>query len=383
MKTVTVLGSTGSVGTQTLAVIRKHPDEFKIVGLSAYKNEDLLRKQLDEFSPTHYYFPSGAVEVQSSLFDILGDANYTKCVSSLEELAKIPADITVCAVSGIAGLWASVAVLTRGGTLAIANKETIVCAGRHLKALERKYGGKILPLDTEHSAIFSCLRGENIMQARRLILTASGGALRDLPTEKLQFVTAEDALRHPVWSMGKKITVDSATLFNKGLEVIEAMKLFEVPADKVEVIMHRESVVHSLVEFEDGGMKALLSVPDMKLSIENALYYPAHGVDSVKELDLAALGSLHFSAPDMERYPCLDVAVKAAHAGEGACIAVSAADEVLVDAFLRGNLKFNDIQKTLYKVLNKFEGVGDVALDDIVGIDEQARKYTYSMIGAK
>jgi len=286
-------------------------------------------------------------------------------------------------VSGIAGLSSAVAALKRGGTLAIANKETIVCAGRHLKALERKYGGKILPLDTEHSAIFGCLRGEEKSHVSRLILTASGGALRNLPLSEMSNVTAEEALRHPVWKMGKKVTIDSATLFNKGLEVIEAMRLFEVGADAVDVLMHRESIVHSLVEFSDNGMKAILSVPDMKLAIDTALSYPHHGDRSVARLDLAKIGELSFSAPDYGRYPCLKIAVDAARRGEGACIAISAADEVLVEEFIKGNIRFNEIADILAAVLDRFASVGDVELDEILGIDEQARKYTYAVIGAR
>lgn len=383
MKTVTILGSTGSVGRQVLATISQHPDAFKVVGLSAYTNESLLREQIEKYNPTHYYFPSGAVEVQSSLFDFLEDEKTSKCLNSLEELATIPSDIVVLAVTGIAGLWAAVATLKRGGTLAIANKETIVCAGRHLKMLEKKYGGKILPLDTEHSAIFSCLRGENKKFVKSLVLTASGGALRDMPASALAKVKAEDCLKHPVWSMGKKVTIDSATLFNKGLEVIEAMRLFEVSAKDVKVVMHRQSVVHSLVEYTDGGMKALLSTPDMRLSIDTALFYPDHAQFSVEPLDLAKLGSITFSEPDFDRYRCLKIAIDAANAGEGACIAISACDEVLVEEFLKGKIKYNDIANTLAKVYTKFKKVGDVELEDILGIDEQARKYTYSMIGIK
>lgn len=381
--TLTVLGSTGSVGRQVLAVVDRHPDRFKVVGLSAFTNEKLLREQIDKYSPKHYYYPAGGVEIQSSLFDFLDDEKFaSKCVGSLEELADHPADITVSAVSGIAGLWAAVAVLKRGGTLAIANKETIVCAGRHLKALEKKYGGKILPLDTEHSAIMECLSGADPKSVKSLILTASGGALRDLPQEKLCKVTARDALNHPVWSMGKKVTIDSATLFNKGLEVIEAMRLFGVDADKVKVLMHRESVIHGMVEFVDGGIKALLSTPDMALAIQTALFYPTKVPGAVQELDLAKLGSLEFGAPDLSRYPCLEVAMRAAKAGEGACIAVSAADEVLVDAFIAGTIKFTDIAAVLDKVERKFAKVGNVALEDMIGIDAEARKYTYS-IGVK
>lgn len=385
MKTITILGSTGSVGRQTLAVIEKHPGDFKVVGLSAHKNEELLREQIEKFDPTHYYFPNGAVEVQSSLFDFLEDeSKNAKCLSSLEELASVPADIVVLAVTGIAGLWAAVATLKRGGTLAIANKETIVSAGRHLKALEKKYGGKILPLDTEHSAIFCCLKGEDKKAVKKLVLTASGGALRDVPINKLGKVKAEEALKHPVWNMGKKVTIDSATLFNKGLETIEAMRLFEVDAKDVEVVMHRESILHSLVEFTDGSMKGLFSVPDMALAIETALYYPNHPEkNSVESLSLAKVGTLNFGEPDFERYPCLKIAMDAARAGEGACIAVSSADEVLVDLYLKDKIKFSDFERVLDKVLAKFKKVGDVPLDEVLGIDEQARKYTYSVLGIK
>ncbi len=385
MKTITILGSTGSVGRQTLAVIEKHPSDFKVVGLSAYKNEALLREQIEKFDPTHYYYPNGAVEVQSSLFDFLDEEQKdAKCLSSLEELASVPADIVVLAVTGIAGLWAAVATLKRGGTLAIANKETIVSAGRHLKALEKKYGGKILPLDTEHSAIFCCLKGEEKKSVKKLVLTASGGALRDLPIAKLPKVKAEDALKHPVWSMGKKVTIDSATLFNKGLEIIEAMRLFEVEAKDVSVLMHRESIIHSLVEFSDGSMKGLLSVPNMALAIETALFYPEHPLsNSVDSLDLAKLGSLNFGEPDFERYPCLKIAMNAASSGEGACIAISSADEVLVDLYLKDKIKFSDFARVLEKVLAKFKKVGDVELDEVLSIDEQARKYTYSVLGIK
>lgn len=275
VSTITVLGSTGSVGRQVLAAVDRHPDRFKVVGLSAFTNEKLLREQIDKYSPKHYYFPAGGVEIQSSLFDFLDDEKFaSKCVGSLEELAEFPSDIVVSAVSGIAGLWAAVATLKRGATLAIANKETIVCAGRHLKALEKKYGGKILPLDTEHSAIMDCLSGVEHKDIKSLILTASGGALRDIAIERLPKVTPREALNHPVWSMGKKVTIDSATLFNKGLEVIEAMRLFEVPAEKVRVVMHRESVIHGMAELCDGSVRALLSVPSMALAIESALFYP-------------------------------------------------------------------------------------------------------------
>lgn len=383
LQTVTVLGSTGSVGKQVLAVLDKYPDRFKVVGLSAFTNEKLLRDQIDKYSPKHYYYPAGGVEIQTSLFDFLdGEKFAAKCVGSLEELAEFPSDIVVSAVSGIAGLWAAVATLKRGGTLAIANKETIVCAGRHLKALEKKYGGKILPLDTEHSAIMQCLNGEDPKSVRSIVLTASGGALRDVPIEKLHKVTAREALNHPVWNMGKKVTIDSATLFNKGLEVIEAMHLFSLAPEKIKVLMHRESIIHGMAEFTDGSLKALLSVPNMALAIETALFWPHKSNGAVAELDLAKIETLNFSAPDFERYPCLQIAMQAAKSGEGACIALSAADEVLVDGFLNGSVKYNDIPHTLEKVYAKFHRIKEVGIEDIIGIDAEARKYTYS-IGVK
>lgn len=383
LQTVTVLGSTGSVGKQVLAVLDKYPDRFKVVGLSAFTNEKLLRDQIDKYSPKHYYYPAGGVEIQTSLFDFLDDEKFAaKCVGSLEELAEFPSDIVVSAVSGIAGLWAAVATLKRGGTLAIANKETIVCAGRHLKALEKKYGGKILPLDTEHSAIMQCLNGEDPKSVRSIVLTASGGALRDVPIEKLHKVTAREALNHPVWNMGKKVTIDSATLFNKGLEVIEAMQLFSLAPEKIKVLMHRESIIHGMAEFTDGSLKALLSVPNMALAIETALFWPHKSNGAVAELDLAKIETLNFSAPDFERYPCLQIAMQAAKSGEGACIALSAADEVLVDGFLNGSVKYNDIPHTLEKVYAKFHKIKEVGIEDIIGIDAEARKYTYS-IGVK
>ncbi len=383
LQTVTVLGSTGSVGKQVLAVLDKYPDRFKVVGLSAFTNEKLLRDQIDKYSPKHYYYPAGGVEIQTSLFDFLDDEKFAaKCVGSLEELAEFPSDIVVSAVSGIAGLWAAVATLKRGGTLAIANKETIVCAGRHLKVLEKKYGGKILPLDTEHSAIMQCLNGEDPKSVRSIVLTASGGALRDVPIEKLHKVTAREALNHPVWNMGKKVTIDSATLFNKGLEVIEAMHLFSLAPEKIKVLMHRESIIHGMAEFTDGSLKALLSVPNMALAIETALFWPHKSNGAVAELDLAKIETLNFSAPDFERYPCLQIAMQAAKSGEGACIALSAADEVLVDGFLNGSVKYNDIPHTLEKVYAKFHKIKEVGIEDIIGIDAEARKYTYS-IGVK
>jgi len=382
MKTITILGSTGSVGRQVLDVISKYPNDFKVVGLSAYSNESLLRAQVEKYKAQHYYYPTGAIEVQTSLFELFEDKN-NKCVSSLEELAKLPSDIVVVAVTGLAGLWPSIAALQRGAILAIANKETLVCAGKYLKQLEKKFGGKIIPLDTEHSAIFNCLKGENPKHVSKLILTASGGALRDLPINELSKVTYQESLKHPVWSMGKKVTVDSATLFNKGLEIIEAMILFDVKPENIQVLMHRESIIHSLVEFIDGEQKAVLSVPDIALAIETGLFYPDHAKNAVKNLDLASIGQLNFSNPDYDRYPCLKIAMEAAKCGNGAIIAITSADEVLVNLFEQGKIKFTDIAIYLEKAFIKYKNKKDIDVNDIMFFDGEVKEYLYSLLKIK
>lgn len=381
MKTITILGSTGSVGKQVLGVIEKHPEDFKVVGLSAYSNKDLLEKQIKKFNPKFYYCKDGAIEVQTSVFDLLDEnKNNVEYVDSLEELAKKEADIVVLAISGLGGIKPSLEVLKRGGVLAIANKEAIVCGGKFLKEYEKKYNGKILPLDSEHSCIFECLKGENSNDLSKIILTASGGALRDVPISKLYKVKAEDALKHPNWSMGKKITIDCATLFNKGLEVIEASKLFDISVDKIEVVIHRESIIHSFVEFKDGSLKALLASPDMALPIETALYYPELGKDQIKPLNIAKLSELTFSEPDLERYPCLKVVLDAANYGDGACVAICSADEILVSQYLKGKIHFDDIALILEKVLKKFKNVQIEELDDIENTALDAEKYTKKLL---
>ncbi|MBO4695104.1 MAG: 1-deoxy-D-xylulose-5-phosphate reductoisomerase [Clostridia bacterium] len=379
-KTVTILGSTGSVGKQALDVIRKFPDRFKVVGLSAFNNTDLLREQIDEFKPDYYFCKEGTIEVQRSIFDFMIDEEPQdkKSMGSLEELASVDSDIVLLCVSGIAGLLPAMTTLKRGATLAIANKEAIVAGGRHLKAAEAKFGGKIIPVDSEHNAIFNCI-GNEIADVKSIVLTCSGGAFRDYSAARLAKITPEEALSHPNWKMGKKITVDCATLFNKGLEIIEAMHLFQVTAGKVKVVQHKESIVHSLVEFNDNSMKAVLGVPDMRMAIENALFYPEVGGEVIEPLDLIKIGQLNFSEPNYELFPCLEIGRKAGIMGDGASIAVSAADEIIVDSFLKGKIKFTDIPNKLEKVLYKFENIQKISFDDILALDGEARKFTYSL----
>ena len=328
-----------------------------------------MREQIEEFKPDYYFCKEGTINIQRSLFDFFIDEEPQdkKSLGSLYELAQVESDIVLLCVGGIAGLLPAMATLNRGGILAIANKEAIVAGGRHLKFAEKKYGGKIIPVDSEHSAIFNCIGGDS-KKVKNVILTCSGGPFRDY-----------GALYHPNWKMGKKITVDCATLFNKGLEIIEAMHLFSVYEDQVKVVQHNESIVHSLVEFKDNSMKALLSVPDMKMAIESAIFYPDMGEAIIPELDLASLGKLTFKEPNHELFPCLDLAREAAKSGEGACIAISAADEILVDSFLNGKISFTDIPKKLEKVLTKFSSIKEVAFDEILSLDNDARKYTYTL----
>lgn len=379
--TLTILGSTGAYGRAVLDVIRKHPKTFKVIGLSCYKNTELLSKQIEEFKPKHYFTAIGAVESQLSIFDYIEGEQYrANCLSSIEELASLDSDIVVSTVTGLSGLWAAVATLKRGAILAIANKETLVCAGKYLKQLEKKYGGVIIPLDTEHSAIQSALKGENPKDIKQIILTASGGAFRDKKVEELEYVKSVDALFHPNWNMGKKITVDSATLFNKALEIVEAKNLFEISSKKISVLMHRESIIHSIVELNNGTQKAILSTTSLRIPIENALYYPE--VQSTKDdfLNLAKIGQLNFSELDENKFPMIPLMRKAMEKSDGVIVALSSADEVLVEKFLEDKIKFLDIYKLLEKVYTKFENTQESSIDDVLKISLEAKTYAKSLV---
>jgi 1-deoxy-D-xylulose-5-phosphate reductoisomerase len=310
----------------------------------------------------------------------------TRCPQavSLVEMASDPvADIVVSAIVGADGLVPTLAALSAGKAVALANKEAMVMAGNLISAAASKGGGQIRPVDSEHSAIWQCLEGHNRGALRRLLITASGGALRDLRPDQLAGVTPEEALAHPTWLMGPRITIDSATLFNKGLEVIEAHWLFDVPLDRIEVLMHRESIIHSLVEMADGSLLAQLSTPDMRLPIQYALSYPERlGLD-LPPVDLARLGSLTFAEPDLERYPCLALALTAARQGGSAPAALAAADEEAVAAFLNGRIRFTDMPRLLAETLEAHECVADPCLEDVLAADAWARAYALQWIRAK
>lgn len=339
---VAVLGSTGSIGTQTLDVIRALGGRFRVVALAAGRNTDLLYRQVAEFRPS-LVCADAALDP-----DRLAGAR----VVPMAEMASHPdVDVAVVGTTGATGLAPTLAALRAGKAVALANKEVLVMAGGVLTRAAAEGGGEIRPVDSEHSAIWQCLWGEDRGGIARLILTASGGALRDRPLETLDAVTPEEALRHPTWTMGRKVTVDSATLFNKGLETIEARWLFDVPVERIEVVMHRESIVHSLVEFRDGSVKAQLGLPTMRLPIQCALTYPERLPCAVPRLDLAALGSLQFAPPDLARYPCLALAMEAGRRGGTYPAVLAAADEVAVEEFLAGRIRFTDIPRLIERVL--------------------------------
>ena len=366
---VVVLGSTGSIGRQTLDVIRAYPDRFEVTGLAAGANLGLLLDQIAEFRPRlACCLDPAALRVR------LGAQG--PVVAGMTEIATDPdTDIVVSAVVGKDGLEPALAALEAGKTLALANKEAMVMAGNLLSAAAARGGGEIRPVDSEHSAIWQCLAGEDASAVRRLVLTASGGALRDLPIAGLAEVGPQEALAHPTWQMGRRITIDSATLFNKGLEVIEARWLFDIPFERIGVVMHRESIVHSLVEFADGSFKAQLSHPDMRQPIQYALSHPDRLPLDLPALDLAKLGALHFGDLDMERYPCLGIALAAGAKGGTYPAAIAAADEEAVGAFLAGSLRFVSIPLLLTDTLARHVSTPDPDLAAILDADDWGRRF--------
>ncbi len=373
---VAVLGSTGSIGCQTLDVIRAHPQRFEVVGLTAWNNVDLLAQQIAEFSPSIVSCANpDALQRRTADGVALGSLTDVACADEV--------DIIISGVVGKEGLEPVMQALLHGKTVAIANKEAMIMAGGLLQEAARKGGGSIRPVDSEHSAIWQCLAGEDAASIKRLVITASGGALRDLPLAELEAITPERALAHPNWSMGRKITVDSATLFNKGLEVIEARWLFDIPYDRIDVLMHRESIIHSMVEFVDGSFKAQLSAPDMRQPIQYALSYPERLPTPLKPVDFAAMGSLRFEPLDLERYPCLGYALAAGSRGGTFPAALAAADEEAVNAFLTGHLRFLDIPRLLSDTLEEYVSTDETSLEAVLAADTWGRGFATAWIEAQ
>ena len=376
-----VLGSTGSIGRQTLEVVRSLPGRFNVIALAAGGNVTLLEEQVREFRPRYVC----AGREADYLMDRVGTRGQAARWAEMEEIAAHPdVDLVVVATVGSAGLEPTLAAVRAGKAVALANKEVLVMAGHIITAEARRSRAELRPIDSEHSAIWQCLWGEDRDSIERIIITASGGPFRDTPLQELARVTAQEALRHPNWQMGQKITVDSATLLNKGLECIEARWLFDVPLERIDVILHRESIVHSLVEFCDGSLKAQLSIPDMRLPIQCALTYPGRlpGV-SVPRLDLKLIGTLTFGKPDAKQYPCLALALEAGRRG-GSCPAVlAAADEIAVQHFLAGHIRFPDIAHIVSDALNSHRPLANPSLDEVLHADAWARSYTEDWVKAK
>lgn len=381
LKYISILGASGSIGTQTLDVIRAHPDKFRLAAASVGKNVEAARRLISEFSPRLVAVADrGAYETLYSEYGgrlaiVYGEEGLVEAAVCSE------ADIVVTAVVGSIGLVPTLKAIEAGKTIALANKETLVVAGHLVTAAAEKHNVPLLPVDSEHSAIFQCLQGEKHEHVEKLILTASGGSFRDKTREELAHVTVEEALCHPNWSMGAKITIDSATMMNKGFEVIEAHWLFRLPYERIEVVLHRESVIHSLVEFRDTSVLAQLGTPDMRVPIQYALTYPERLPLSVaKPLNLATLGTLHFAPVDFDRYRCLWLAYEAGKRGGSLPVVLNAANEEAVAAFLAGRIPFLAIEEWIERALERHRLVSDPQLEEIREIDADTRAYVRSLL---
>lgn len=373
-KSISVLGSTGSIGRQTLQVAEELG--LRVAALTAGRQIDLLEQQARQFRPclAAVYEESAARELRERLRGLpIEVMSGMEGLVAAAELAE--ADTVVTAVMGSVGLEPTLAAIRKKKRIALANKETLVCAGELVMAEAKKYGAEIVPVDSEHSAIFQSLQGcKDRGEIKRLLLTCSGGPFFGKSFAELEHMTAADALRHPNWTMGAKITIDSATLMNKGLEIIEAMRLYGLPLAQVEAVIHRQSIVHSLVEFRDGAMLAQLGTPDMKLPIRYALTYPYRAQTPDRTLDLLACGALTFSAPDEEAFPCLRIAKECAAAGGTACAIMNGANEVAVAQFLRGEIGFNDIPRRVEQALSRVAVKYQPSLGDILEADRSGRE---------
>lgn len=376
MKLITILGSTGSIGRQTLEVVQQFPDKLKVVGMSAGKNRQLFLEQCLVFRPS-------IVSLQDEedalwLKDTLGHYSYyPEVFYGLEGLVAVASDsdasVVLTALSGAIGLVPTCAAITAKKNIALANKETLVAAGEYVTKLASEHQVELLPVDSEHSALWQCLKGEERKTVNQLILTASGGPFRQYDLASLSRVTPQAALKHPNWSMGPKITIDSATLMNKGLEVIEAKWLFNVNVSEIKVVVHPQSIVHSMVEYGDGSLIAHLGQPDMRIPIQYALSYPNRWPNNFPKLNLVQLKGLTFEEPDLVRFPSLSLAYQALQAGGTAPAVLNAANEIAVHAFMSGTIGFMQIPEVVDRVLNSHSTVTAAALEEIIEIDHWAR----------
>lgn len=379
MVNISILGSTGSIGKQTLDIARNNKEIFKVCVLVANSNIELLYEQAKEFKPSIVAIADKSKYLK--LKELLG--NETTVLAGEEGVVEAAsydeAEIIVSAIVGIAGLKPTYHSISKGKRIALANKETLVTAGNIIMEKANRNSASIIPVDSEHSAIFQSKRGHD-NEISRIILTASGGPFRTKTKEEMEDVNVTDALNHPNWSMGKKVTIDSATLMNKGLEVIETKWLFNMPINKIEVLIHPQSIIHSMVEFIDGSIIAQLGVPDMRTPIQYALTCPDRISAPCEKLNLSSLKQLTFEEPDYNRFPCLKLAYDALNLGGSSCIVLNGANEAAVNYFLQGRIKFTDIYKLVYDVLENHKSTVINSLDDVLSIDEWSKKKTFEML---
>lgn len=381
MKSLIILGSTGSIGTQTLQIVERFPDKYKVLGLSANNSWELLAKQAKKFDVktvvigNEKYIP----ELQHALVGT--DINILRGRGGIIELAGMDADVAVVALVGISGFVPTLKAIETGKTIALANKETLVVGGELVMKTAEEKGVSILPIDSEHSAIFQCLNGENKKEVRKIHLTSSGGPFRKVPSGELESKTASDALKHPTWNMGNKVTIDSSTLMNKGFEVIEAKWLFDVSPDMINVIVHPQSIIHSMVEFIDGSIIAQLSLPDMRIPIQYSLAYPERLPAQYVTTDFIKIGSLTFEEPRIDVFKCLQYAYEAVKTGGTMPAVLNGANEIAVQLFLQDKMGFLDIPRIIRETMDSHKTILSPDLEDLLSADKFARNKAYKIAG--
>jgi 1-deoxy-D-xylulose-5-phosphate reductoisomerase len=383
MKQIAILGSTGSIGQSTLSIIEKYPERFSVASLAAGQNIETAFEQCKRWRPAVVSMATdetaATLELRLKQAGITGIEVAYGAAGTVRVATMPQADFVVSAIVGVSGLEATYAAVQAGKPVGLANKEAMVAAGEILVAAARAKGVALLPIDSEHNAIHQCMRAGEKRDVRRIWLTASGGPFRNLPLSQFEGITVEQALKHPTWVMGRRITIDSATMLNKGLEIIEACRLFDLAPSAVKVTIHPQSTVHSLVEYIDGSILAQISVTDMRLPILYAMSYPER-VESDLTLDMAALGQLDFSPPDFERFPCLRLAYEAAERGGAHSIALNAADEIAVEAFLERAIPFPAIPRTIEEVLEAIPESHPASIPEVLALDQQAREMARSAV---
>ncbi|MCF7825559.1 MAG: 1-deoxy-D-xylulose-5-phosphate reductoisomerase [Candidatus Marinimicrobia bacterium] len=374
-KFISILGSTGSIGVNALNVVRSYPDHYQIKYLSAHSQADLLIEQAREFLPQAVSIGDATqlIKVKQALPGIEVLQGRT---GLLELASRDDVDVMLNALVGSAGMEPTIKSIQAGVDVALSNKESLVMAGDFINGLLEAHGVKLFPVDSEHSAIWQCLTGEAAEDIKRLVITGSGGPFRTLPLESFNNITVAQALKHPNWVMGRKITIDSATMMNKGLEVIEARWLFHLPAEKIDIVVHPQSIIHSMVEFLDGSVKAQLGIPDMKIPIQYALSYPRHLKQDWEQLDLAKIGTLTFEQPDLEKFKCIQLAFDALEQGGSVPVILNVANETAVYRFLDGEIPFNAIPELITKAIDAHEFLEHPNLDDILALEQWTQAFT-------